>query len=139
MRRIFRISLLSITVASLISKAHAGSTWVQKSGAQKSDEDYSKSQGMQIYGSTGQTFTGTFVKIDSGKVTIRTWDNHEKQFSVDEKTAVTLSSTDARLSDLQPGQQVILTAEGGKAVAISLSTTDLRTSVGSASGSVVSP
>jgi hypothetical protein len=63
---------------------------------------------------------------------MKTSDNQEKQFRVDSMAALTLRSTDSKLSDLKPGDQIILTAEGNKVVSVSLSTSDLN---GSSSGS----
>src|SRR5262249_18793708 len=70
------------------------------------------------------------VNGKSGKVTVQTFDNREMEFSVNSMAALTLKSTSAKLSDLKPGDQVIVTAEGKKAVSISLSTTDLYGNTG---------
>ena len=75
-----------------------------------------------------QTFTGTVLKIDekAGKLTMKTWDNQQKEFSIDSTTALTLGSTAAKFSELKAGQQIILTAQGNKAVSVALSTTNLQ-------------
>src|SRR5262249_54896932 len=57
---------------------------------------------------------------------MKTPDNQEKEFRVGSKAALTLRSTDSKFSDLEPGDQIIVTAEGNKAVSVALSTTDLK-------------
>jgi Cu/Ag efflux protein CusF len=93
----------------------------------------SASKGNQADGSITQTFTGTVVKVDgkSGKLTMKTGDNRQKEFSVDSKTTLTLRSTNSKLSDLKPGEQIIVTAEGNKADSVVLSTVNLQRGPGS--------
>jgi Cu/Ag efflux protein CusF len=93
----------------------------------------SASKGNQADGSITQTFAGTVVKVDgkSGKLTMKAGDNRQKEFSVDSETALTLRSTSSKLSDLKPGEQIIVTAEGNKADSVELSTVNLQKSPGS--------
>src|SRR5438477_4055951 len=72
--------------------------------------DASGSKKDQPYGATAQTFTGAVVSVDAkaGKLIMKTWDNHQKEFLVDPKAALTLRSTEAKLSDLKSGEQIIV-------------------------------
>ena len=79
-----------------------------------------------------QSFVGTVESVDgkAGRLTMKTWDNQEKQFRVGSKAALTLRSTDSKFADLKAGDQIIVTAEGNKVVSVALSTTDLKGSSG---------
>jgi hypothetical protein len=71
------------------------------------------------------TLKGKVVKVDGKSVVVSTGKKSapkEVTVATDDKTVVTIEGKDAKLSDLQPGQKVVITPDTGTATKIEVPT-----------------
>lgn len=64
-----------------------------------------------------KTLSGTIVKVDGAKVTVKVGDK-EIVVITDDKTVVTVDGKDAKVADLKAGEKVVVTPAEGTATKI---------------------
>ena len=74
---------------------------------------------------TAATLSGTVVKVEDGKVTVKAYDK-EVVVATDDKTAVTVDGKEAKVADLKAGMAVVVTPAEGTAAKIEATTPKVK-------------